>query len=82
MYPVSWGKLSLKGDEAMDTTSMESEPISISRGSSGFWHVHVLNNWHDFCYVTLETVRLHLHKRNCILDPIDPRRSTDGGYIL
>ena len=46
------------------------------------WHLRVLNKQYDFCYVMLETVQFYLHQREPILDPIDPTRSVDGGFLL
>ena len=46
------------------------------------WHVRVLNKQMDFCYAVRETIQYHLRRCQDIIDPIDPKRSIDGGYVL
>ena len=49
------------------------------------WHVRVLNKQMDFCYVILETVQFHLHRRQSIPDlqpDQDPQDAFDGGCAL
>lgn len=46
------------------------------------WQVRVLNKQMDFCYVIRDTIQYYLRRRPSIIDPIDPKRSIDGGYSL
>lgn len=49
------------------------------------WHVRVFNEQMDFCYVILETVRFHLHRRQPVPDfqpDFEPHHTVDGGYAV
>ena len=32
------------------------------------WHIHILSENQDFCYVNIDTIQYHLHKRQSLKD--------------
>lgn len=46
------------------------------------WHIRVLNEDKDFCYVVHSTVEYYLHRRTPVIDSYDPLHAVDGGYCL
>ena len=46
------------------------------------WYVRVLNKQMNFCYAVRETIQYYLRRRQDIVDPIDPKRSIERGYVL
>ena len=46
------------------------------------WHIRILNEDKDFCYVVHSTVEYYLYRRKPLIDSYEPLHAVDGGYCL
>ena len=46
------------------------------------WHIRILNEDKDFCYVVHSTVEYYLYHCTPLIDSYEPLHAVDGGYCL